>query len=73
MNSAVKKIIADGRETTLGGIIRESANEGMLDFTESLRKLVAEDYIDVKVASEYAPNVDELKMALKGIRGSYGA
>jgi twitching motility protein PilT len=73
MNSAIKKIIADGRETSLTNIIRESANEGMLDFTESLRKLVEQDYIDVKVATEYAPNVDELKMALKGIRGSYGA
>lgn len=73
MNSAVKKIIADGREGTLGSVIRDSANEGMLDFTESLRKLVEQGYIDVKVALEYAPNVDELKMALKGIRGSYGS
>jgi twitching motility protein PilT len=73
MNPAIKKIIADGRETTIPNIIRDSANEGMLDFTESLRKLVEQEFIDVKVALEYAPNVDELKMALKGIRGSYGA
>jgi len=42
----------------------------MQDFTESLRKLVLEESIDLKVALQYAPNVEELKMALKGIRTS---
>ena len=42
----------------------------MQDFTDSLHKLVEEEYIDLKVAYEYAPNVEELKMALKGIRSS---
>ncbi len=71
-NSTVKKLVADGRENQLNTVIRSSTNEGMVDFTESLRKLVEQDYIDIKVACEHAPNVDELKMALKGIRGSSG-
>lgn len=71
-NSSVKKLIADGRETQLNTVIRSSTNEGMVDFTDSLRQLVEQDYIDIKVASEHAPNVDELRMALKGIRGSSG-
>jgi twitching motility protein PilT len=71
-NSTVKKLVADGRENQLNTVIRSSTNEGMVDFTESLRKLVEQDSIDIKVACEYAPNVDELKMALKGIRGSSG-
>jgi hypothetical protein len=42
----------------------------MQDFTESLRTLVMDEWVELKVALEYAPNVDELKMALKGIRTS---
>ncbi len=42
----------------------------MQDFTESLCELVNNEYIDIKKAYEYAPNVEELKMALKGIRSA---
>jgi twitching motility protein PilT len=69
VNSSVKKFIADGREGQLAGVIKTSTNEGMIDITDSLTKLVEQDYVDVKVASDYAPNVDELKMRLKGIKG----
>ena len=42
----------------------------MVDFTESLRSMVEEEWIELKVALQYAPNVEELRMALKGIRTS---
>ena len=42
----------------------------MQDFTESLRKLVEDEFIELKTAMQYAPNVEELKMALKGIRST---
>ncbi len=71
-NPIAKKLISEKRESEISSMIRGSANEGMQDFTESLRKLVAEEWIDLKVALEYAPNVEELKMALKGIRASSG-
>jgi hypothetical protein len=33
---------------------------------------VEEEWVDLKVAMDYAPNVEELKMAMKGIRTSAG-
>ena len=44
-----------------------SAREGMQDFTMSLTDLVNSDLIDRAVALEVAPNVEALRMALKGI------
>jgi twitching motility protein PilT len=64
----VRNLIADGHENDVTGIIKTGENEGMLDFIESLRSLVEGDWIDLKTALQYAPNVEELKMALKGIR-----
>ncbi len=66
----VRKLISDEREADIPSAIRAGEGEGMQDFTESLRKLVEEEYIDLKTAMHYAPNVEELKMALKGIRSS---
>jgi twitching motility protein PilT len=71
-NPIVRKLIADKRESELDSVIRSCQNEGMQDFTESLRLLVEGDWIDLKTALQYAPNVEELKMALKGIRASAG-
>jgi len=69
-NPIAKKLISEKRESDLPAVIRACQNEGMQDFTESLRRLVVEEWIELKVALEYAPNVEELKMALKGIRPS---
>ncbi len=64
----VRKLISEGREGDLPSVIRASQREGMQDLTENLCKLVQEGWIDPKDAYKYAPNVEELKMALKGIR-----
>jgi len=64
----VRNLIADGHENEVSGIIKTGESDGMLDFIESLRGLVEGDWIDLKTALQYAPNVEELKMALKGIR-----
>jgi len=69
-NPITKKLISEEREADIPSVIRSCQNEGMQDFTESLRKLILEEWIDLKVGLDYAPNVEELKMALKGIRGS---
>ena len=66
----VRKLISEEREGDIPAAIRAGEGEGMQDFTESLRKLVEAEYIDLKKALEYAPNVEELKMAMKGIRSS---
>jgi twitching motility protein PilT len=69
-NPIVKKLIAEGREADLSSVMRACVNEGMQDFTESLCQLVNKEYIDLKIAKEYAPNKEELAMALKGIRSA---
>ncbi len=66
----IRKLVSEQREADISSAIRAAYGEGMQDFTESLRKLIEEEYIELKVAMQYAPNVEELKMALKGIRSS---
>ena len=63
----IKKLILDGDDAKLPDAIRIGAKEGMQDFTMSLKELVNRDLIDRAVALEVAPNVEALKMALKGI------
>jgi len=67
-NPGVRKLISDGREADLPSVIRSSQREGMLNLTDNLCRLVQEGWIDPKDAYKYAPNAEELKMALKGIR-----
>ncbi len=67
-NPAVRKLISDGRESDLPSVIRSCQQEGMQDLTDNLCTLVKNGSIDPKDAYSYAPNKDELKMALKGIR-----
>lgn len=64
----VRKLISEGREGDLPAVIRASQREGMQDLTENLCRLVQEGWIDPKDAYGFAPNAEELKMALKGIR-----
>ncbi len=66
-NSTVRKLLLEGQDEKLGDAIRVCAQEGMQDFTMSLKQLVQSQYIDRATAFEVAPNVEALKMALKGI------
>jgi len=66
----VRRLISEGREGDLPNAIRSGSGEGMQDFTESLRVLVEEEWIELKVALQYAPKREELKMALRGIRAT---
>ena len=66
-NSTVRKLIAEGRDREISVVMRNSAHEGMIDFTDSLRSLVDRELISTKTAYAAAPNPDELKMRLKGI------
>jgi twitching motility protein PilT len=67
-NPAVKKLISEEREGDLPSVIRSSQQEGMQDLTDNLCQLVKDGSVDPKDAYRYAPNKEELKMALKGIR-----
>ena len=66
-NGTIRKLILEENDSKLPDAIRIGASEGMQDFTMSLKQLVDEDLIDRATAFEVAPNVDALKMALKGI------
>jgi len=66
-SSSIRKLIGDGRDNDITAVIRNSPHEGMIDFTESIRRLVDQELISVKTAYAAAPNPDELKMRLKGI------
>ena len=68
----VCKLILEGEDHRLADAIRVGAEDGMQDFTQSLKKLVDEELIDRTVALEVAPNREALKMALKGIDVSQG-
>jgi twitching motility protein PilT len=63
----VRKLILEEEDHKLGDAIRIGAEDGMQDFTMSLKKLVDDGLIDREVAMEVAPNREALKMALKGI------
>jgi len=71
-NASVRKLIAEGREADLPSVIRGAQREGMIDLTDSLCRLIQDGWVDPKDAYPVAPNTEELKMALKGIRTTAG-
>jgi len=66
-NSTIRKLVLEEQDEKLPDAIRAMALEGMQDFTMSLKDLVDRDLIDRATAFEVAPNVEALRMALKGI------
>jgi twitching motility protein PilT len=67
MNPTVRKLILNEEDLKLADAIRIGKEEGMMDFTESLRLLVVAEKIERGTAFEVAPSPEALKMALKGI------
>jgi twitching motility protein PilT len=68
LNPTVRELIIKGEDKKLPDAIRIGFLEGMLDFTESLRQLVEKNWVERSVALEVAPNPEQLKMAIKGIK-----
>jgi twitching motility protein PilT len=66
-NPTVRKLLLNEEDNKLGDAIRIGHEEGMQDFTKSLMDLVQAEKIERATAFEVAPNVETLKMALKGI------
>jgi twitching motility protein PilT len=67
VNPTVKKLISTEEDIKLAQAIRLGKEEGMVDFTESLRQLVVAEKVERATAFEVAPNPEALRMALKGI------
>jgi len=66
-NSIVQKLVLEGKDEKLFDAIRIGAEDGMQDFTMSLKQLIDDELIDRPTAMEVAPNKETLKMMLKGI------
>jgi twitching motility protein PilT len=66
-NGVVRKYILEEREGDLRDVLNsiEAQQIGMIDFNDSLVKLVEDEYIHMRTALEASPNVDELQMKLK--------
>jgi twitching motility protein PilT len=62
----VRKLLLAEQDNKLGDAIRIGKDEGMQDFTMALSDLVHRGMVDRAAAFEVAPNVEALKMALKG-------
>ena len=68
LNPTIKELLIKAEDNKLADAIRIGYLEGMVDFTENLRQLVESGLVDRATALEVAPNPEELKMLLKGIR-----
>jgi twitching motility protein PilT len=67
MNPTIKKLILEERDEKLFDAIRIGKEEGMQLFNDSLYYFVTNEYISRATAFEVSPNVEQLKMQLKGI------
>jgi twitching motility protein PilT len=66
-NPTVRKLILEGEDEKLPAAMRIGKEEGMQRFNESLYAFLQKDMISRSAAFEISPNVEELKMLLKGI------
>ena len=60
--------VREGKDEDLPSIMAGSIHEGMHSFTDSLARLVEEDYVDLRTAERYAPNADALRAKVRGIK-----
>jgi twitching motility protein PilT len=70
VNPTIRDLLIKAEDKKLADAIRIGQIEGMVEFGESLRQLVARGDVNEAAAVEVAPNPDALKMALKGIKVS---
>jgi twitching motility protein PilT len=66
-NPTVRKLILEGEDEKLPAAMRIGKEEGMQRFNESLYDFLQRDMISRSAAFEISPNVEELKMLIKGI------
>lgn len=66
-NPTVRKLVMEGQDEKLASAIRIGKEEGMQLFNDSLYDFVSREYVSRETAFEVSPNLEELKMKLKGI------
>lgn len=67
VNAMIQKLIAEGEDKKIEGVIRSGESEGMQDFNQSLIKLVKQGLLEDEVAIRASNNPDQLRLNLKGI------
>ncbi len=76
-NAVIRNHIYDDEDNRIPETMRAYSKDGMQDFNMSLYRLAGEGYITEKVAIQYSPNPEQLKMMFKGMvlnedMGSFG-
>lgn len=66
-NGVIRKLILEERDEKLYDAIRIGKDEGMQVFNDSLYHFVTKEYVSRATAFEVSPNVEQLKMMIKGI------
>ena len=66
-NPTIRKLILEEQDEKLPAAIRIGKSEGMQQFNDSLYHFVTKEMVSRADAFEISPNVEELKMLLKGI------
>jgi twitching motility protein PilT len=66
-NPTVRKLVLEHEDEKLAAAIRIGKEEGMQRFNDSLQYFIEKEFVSRAAAFEISPNVEELKMALKGI------
>ncbi|HUG92456.1 MAG TPA: PilT/PilU family type 4a pilus ATPase [Planctomycetaceae bacterium] len=66
-NPTVRKLVLESEDEKLASAIRIGKEEGMQRFNDSLQYFIEKEFVSRAAAFEVSPNVEELKMALKGI------
>src|SRR6267154_1486047 len=67
LNGTIRKLIHEEKDEKLFDAMRIGKEEGMQMFNDSLYHFVTKEYISRATAFEVSPNVEQLKMQLKGI------
>ena len=68
LNPTIRDLILKSKDDKLLDAIRIGFLEGMVDFTQNLIDLLDRGDIDKATALEFAPNPEQMKMAMKGIK-----
>ena len=66
-NPTVRKLVMEDKDERLFTAIQLGKEEGMQAFNDSLFHFVDNEMVSREAAYEISPNVEELKMMIKGI------
>ncbi len=66
-NPTVRKLVLEGQDEKLSSAMRIGKEEGMQMFNDSIYGFLQREFISRATAFEVSPNVEELKMMIKGI------